>query len=216
MQIHSAPQGSDDWHRARAGKITASMFRICRERLKSGKNQGQPSAAAEKHAFRLAVERISGLPLDEGQFETYAMRRGHELEPFARERHEQHAGVTVDLAGFVTTDCGRFGASADGLIGADGGAEYKCLISPEAIRDAVLNDDISDYLDQVQGGMWITGREWWDFCIYCPALSGVNLDFTRWRVPRDDDYIATLVQDLEFFDRIVEGYIHDLRKRAAA
>ncbi|AOE60405.1 hypothetical protein QZH45_14320 [Pseudomonas corrugata] len=35
------------------------------------------------YAFELAVERIGGAPLD-GGFETWQMRRGHELEPEAR------------------------------------------------------------------------------------------------------------------------------------
>ena len=78
MIIHTAPQGSEDWHKARAGKVTASMFKTARERLKSGKDKGSFTKAARDYAFRLAVERISGLPLDEG-FETWQMRRGHEL-----------------------------------------------------------------------------------------------------------------------------------------
>jgi hypothetical protein len=215
MLIHTAPQGSEVWHKARAGVITASMFATCREKLKSGPNKGKPSAAAESYAFRLAVERISGLPLDEG-FETWAMRRGHELEPEARTFHEGHAGVIVDIAGFVTTDCGLFGASADGLIGEDGGAEYKCLISPERIKNAILRNDLDEFIDQVQGGMWITGRAWWDFCIYCPALSGVNREFSRWRIRRDDDYIVALEKDLSEFNNLVVEYQERLAQSVAA
>ena len=168
-----------------------------------------PSNAAENYAFRLACERISGFPLDEG-FETYAMKRGHELEPEARKWHEIHADVEVKSAGFITTDCGLFGASADGLIGENGGAEYKCLISPERIKAAILYNDLSDFIDQVQGGMWVTGREWWDFCIYCPALDGVNRAFSRWRITRDDEHIAGMQKDLIEFNQLVESYVKKL------
>lgn len=215
MIIHTVPQGSEDWHRARAGVITASQFKLAREKLKSGPNKGQPSKAAQDYAFRLAVELISGLPMDEG-FTTWAMQRGIELEPEARAAHELHAGIQVQTCGFVTTDCGTYGASADGLIGHDGGAEYKCLVSPERIRDAIIYNDISEWMDQVQGGLWITERSWWDFCIYCPALDGVGRAFSRWRVERDDGYIQALKDDLEDFNRLVLDYRTALAQPIAA
>lgn len=211
MIVHNVTQGSEDWHRARAGLVTGSMFKVARQKLKNG----QPSAAAKDYAFRVAVESISGLPMDEG-YTTWAMQRGIEMEPDARAAHEIHAGITVETCGFVITDCGRFGASADGLIGDDGGAEYKCLVSPERIRDAILYNDLSEWMDQCQGGMWITERAFWDFCIYCPALDGVGKAFNRWRIQRDDDYIAALRDDLEDFYRLVLDYRTALAQPIAA
>lgn len=202
MILHTAPQGSPEWHAARAGVITASMFATCRQKLKSGPSKGEFAAAAGDYAFRLAVERISGQPLDEG-FETWAMRRGHELEPAARLEHELAIGVVVQPAGFVTTDDNLFGASADGLIGEDGGAEYKCLVDPSRLRRVLLTGDISEFMDQVQGGMWITGRSWWDFCLYCPALERIGLQLWRRRVERDDNYIDAMEMDLIAFERLV-------------
>lgn len=243
--VHYSAQGTDEWKRARAGVITASMFSTARERVGGltpqqselvvamragmaieaaaakagyktkprltetvqraieGQSVGDYSEAAKNYAFRLAIERISTEPLDEG-FETWAMKRGHELEPMAREAHEQHAGVIVEPCGFVTTVDSAFGASADGLIDAEGGAEYKCLVDPLRLRTALVDNDISEFMDQVQGGMWITGRRWWDFCIYCPALSAIGRDFTRWRVPRDDNYINTMEAELLEFKRLVD------------
>ena len=78
MILHTAPQGSPEWHAARAGVITASMFKVARGKLKTGKNAGGFKEDAKDYAFRLAIERISGKPLDEG-FETWQMKRGHEL-----------------------------------------------------------------------------------------------------------------------------------------
>ena len=86
----------------------------------AGKRCGEYSEAALSYAFRLACERISGKPLDEG-FRTYQMKRGNELEPEARARHEFEIGCEVIPTGMVKTVDGRFGASADGLIGDDGG-----------------------------------------------------------------------------------------------
>jgi hypothetical protein len=93
------------------------------KRALAGEKIGDWSDAAKDYAFRLAIERISGLPLDEG-FETWSMKRGHELEPHARMEHEMQTGLIVQRAGFVKTDDDIFGASADGLINEDGGSEY--------------------------------------------------------------------------------------------
>ena len=202
MILHTAPQGSPEWQQARAGCITGSMFATAREKLKGGPNKGDYTTAAKDYAFRLAIERISGQPLDEG-FETWAMKRGHELEPAARAEHEVAIGVLVQPVGFVTTDDGKFGASADGFIGADGGAEYKCLVSPERLRSVILTGDLSEFTDQMQGGMWITGRKWWDFGLYCPALAPIGRQFTHYRMMRDDNYIDAMELDLIAFERLV-------------
>src|SRR5690606_31525232 len=106
-----------------------------------------------------------------------------------RDMHSFERGFTVRSCGFVATEDGKFGASADGLIGDDGGSEYKCLIDPARIREILLHNSIAEFMDQVQGGMWITGRKWWHFCLYCPALESVGKALTVFEVARDDDYI---------------------------
>ena len=252
MIVIECAQGSLDWHRARAGSITASMFVEVRKRVNglndqqatyveaikggsdpteaqkvagykaapragvvaralAGEKVGEFSDAAKDYAFRLAVERISGEPLDEGGFSTFAMRRGQELEPEARDMHSFERKVVVQPAGFVSTADYKFGASADGLIGTDGGAEYKCLIDPSRIRDIVLSGNIDEFKDQVQGGMWITGRKWWHFCLYCPALASVGRALTVFEVQRDDDYIEAMEADLIEFDSLVCQYESALR-----
>lgn len=211
MIVNTAPQGSEAWHRARAGVLTASMFRTARTRLKNG----EWSAVAKDYAIKTAVERISGFPMDEG-FETYAMKRGRELEPEARDHLALHLGADIEECGFVLTDCGRFGASADGLIGDRQGVEIKCVISPERIRTTLVDNDVSAYLDQIQGGMAITGREVWHLAIYTPILSGVNKALTVWTVPRDDNYIQSLWDDLNQFEELVADYQRKLEQPLAA
>lgn len=254
MRIIECEQGSEAWHQARAGVITASMFSVARERVGGLTEQqqkyvdavraGNPpevaqamaeyktkprltetvqraiaglpigdfSDAAKNYAFRVAVERIAGKPLDEG-FETWAMKRGHEMEPAARAAHELASGEVVFRAGFVVTDDGKFGASADGLIGDDAGSEYKCLVSPETLRAVLLEDDISKYIDQVQGCLWITGRQRWHYAMYCPALAPIGKEL-YWRViERDEAYIEALEADLIEFMRLVDRYEATLRKK---
>jgi len=215
MIIYDHPQGSAEWLASRAGVITASKFAEARKRLKSGPKKGGFTEAAEDYAFRVAVERISGAPLDEG-FSTWAMKRGNELEPEARAWVEVKLGIFVDVAGFVTTDDEKFGASADGFIDKDGGLEIKCLVDPGRIRNVILSDDISEFMDQIQGGMWITGRKWWQFALFCPALEKVGLQLYTKRVERDDNYINEMELDLLEFERVVSKYEQTLRDRGMA
>ncbi len=214
MIVVTCEQGSPEWFAARAGVITASMFGEVRKRLKSGPSKGDFTTAARDYAFRLAVERISGLPLDEG-FTTWAMQRGNELEPMARMEHELQTGLVVTRAGFVCTDDRRFGASADGLIGIDGGSEYKCLVSPESLRSVLIDGDITNYIDQVQGCLWLTNRKWWDFCMYCPALESIGKQLFRLRVERDEEYIAAMEEDLLAFACLVDKMETALRGETA-
>lgn len=245
FQIIECDQGEPEWHFARAGAVTASMFHEVRkvmngltdqqalfvkeilsgsskevaadragyksipkitekvEKALDGVRVGDWSSAAKDYAFRLAVERITGKPLD-GGFSTWAMQRGNELEPEARLLHEQRIGVMIEQAGFVKSLCGRFGASADGLIEPEGGSEYKCLVDPARMRQVIVEQDLSDFMDQMQGGMWITGRKWWHYGLYCPDLKEAGKDLILHHVARDDDYIAELEADVLAFDRYVE------------
>lgn len=243
MIVVECAQGTPEWHQARAGVITASMFSEVRkvvgglteqqqkyvDAIRAGKSiaqakeiagyrslpkaagiekaiAGEPvgdySDAAKDYAFRLAVERISGEPLDEG-FETWSMRRGRELEEDCRIYHERDIQEFVQLAGFVMTDDEKFGCSADSLISETGGAEYKCFIAPDKLRRIVVDDDWGDIADQVQGCLWITGRKWWDMCLYCPALKNADKHFIRKRVSRNENHIEQLESDLVRFEAMV-------------
>lgn len=178
-----------------------------------GEPVGDWSDESKNYAFRLAIERISGYPLDEG-FETYAMRRGHELEPMARAEHEMQSGLIVKHAGFVMTDDSAFGASADGLIDEDAGSEYKCFMNPERLRAFHIDNDASEVFEQVQGCLWVTGRKEWHLGMYCPALEPVGKQLW-WKVfPRDEDYIEKLEADLVEFKRMVDAYEARLREQA--
>lgn len=199
-------QGSVDWHMARSGAITASKASLIRDRYKQGPRKGEFKDSALDYAFRLAVERITGAPLDDDEFSPWQAERGVRLEPDARSRHEAEAGVLVRQVGFITTEDGKFGASADGLIGDDEGAEYKCFLAPAKLRPILLDDDWSDLRDQCQFGMAITGRKRWHMGLYCPALSVIGRDFTLRVIERDDAYIDAMWADLLEFDAQVEKY----------
>lgn len=210
------PENEAEWWAARAGRITASRFAMARATLTRGPNKGDWTKAAHDYAFRLAVERISGQPLRDDGFEPYEARRGRELEAEAREYHSIVTGMDIQPGGVAVSDCGRFAASADGLVPDGPGCEYKCFLAPEKLRSILLADSLDDeVIDQIQGGMWITGRDEWHFALYCPALEAIGRDLTIIPVPRDEERIAALADDLERFDELVDHYRTELEKEAA-
>lgn len=200
-------QGSREWHLARTAVTTASNFAECCRRIKSG----DYSAKAKQYAFKLAIERISGELVEEEIFETWQIRRGWELEPEACLAHQEQKEILVRRVGFATTDDGKFGCSLDGEIGEDGIAEYKCFVAPSSLMPILLDKDIGDIKYQVQGGLWITGRKWAHFCLYCPQLKSVGRELTVLPFERDEEFITKMESQLWEFDRLVTKYENQLR-----
>ena len=184
MLVSNFEQGSNEWLQSRLGKPTASNF---------GKlitPTGKPSTSAEGYINELIAQRITGeLP----EFYTNAaMERGNELEPAAKALYEFINDVEVAEVGLCLHDTLDCGASPDGLIGVDGGIEIKCPLPHTHI--AYLREGVvpSKYIPQIQGCLWITGREWWDFMSYHPAMEDLIV-----RVERDNEYIKKLADQVE-------------------
>lgn len=204
MNLIQCEQGSPEWFAARLGVITASEFVTARDVLKSG----DMSQKAKDYGFKKAFERISG-EVQEDTYQTFAMKRGKEQEVFARDIYAERHDVEVIESGIAISDCGYFGYSTDGFVGTDGAIEVKSPISPKSILP-VLSGDLSAYMDQCQGGLWITEREWIDFITYLPQLKSIKKDMNVTRVYRDEAYISTLKSDLDQFNDYIWSLINQL------
>lgn len=216
MILIDCQQGTPEWHQARTGVITASRFRDACETI-AGKKKDDPRKPGSKallYAAQVAVERISGQPCDEG-FTTWQMRRGTELEPRARMEYEARTGNLASESGVVLTDDRLFGYSTDGFVGDDGLIEIKSLASAEKIIAMWRDRDFSDYMHQIQGGLWISGRKWADFVMYAPQLASVGKQLFCQRVPRDEAFIEQLETDLLRFAAMVADNERVLRLEAA-
>jgi hypothetical protein len=209
MIVHAFPQGSAEWHAARLGIPTASNFgRI----VTPG---GKLSASADTYLHELVAERILGFPLNTESVDF--MERGKALESHAVSWYELQRDVDTEAVGFCLTDDGRAGCSPDRLVGAAGGLEIKCP-SPAVHVGYMLDGGISDkYRPQVQGALWITGRDWWDTLSYHPDLPPALV-----RVKRDEEYITALAANVErFCDALVtatervQATMHDFSQEAA-
>lgn len=216
--IHVAcEQGSPEWHAARVGVITASRFKDACDRLKPAKGQtvGEPSQKMRAYAAEVAIERVSGQPAGD-TFVTWQMKRGTELEPAARLAYEEQTGLIVEEAGIALTEDRRFGYSTDGYVRPDGCVEIKCPASPEKVVAIWRDGDLSEYVHQIQGGLWLTGRRWCDFVMYAPQLAVVEKDLLVHRVERDEGFIEQLENDLLAFMRLVDENVEVLRRPLAA
>lgn len=205
MKLYNFPQGSEDWINLRAGKITASRFKDARDRNKPAKGEtiGKPSANCTKYAAQVAVERIAGRPL-EVKFQSWQMKEGQEQEPSARNAYDVETGHVVQEVGAIATDDDLFLYSPDGLIGDDGLLEIKTLLSPEVILRVVGGGDLTEYMDQCLGGLWITGRQWIDLVLWAPALEPIGRALTIHHITRDEDAIEALELDLLAFAGMVK------------
>jgi len=205
MKYITEPQGSDAWLHARVGKITASRFKDARDRNKPAKGEtiGKPSAKCIAYAAQVAVERIAQRPLDK-VFENWQMREGHEQEPAARQAYDIETGHVVQEVGAITTDDDLFLYSPDGLIGDDGLLEIKTLLSADVILKVIGDGDLSAYMDQCLGGLWLTGRKWIDLALWAPALEPIGRHLTIHRITRDESAIETLEADLLAFAAMVD------------
>lgn len=198
MIFHDHEQGTDAWLACRAGVITASRFKDARDRLKNG----TPSGKCSGYAAQVALERIAGRPVDK-VFENWQMREGKEQEQFARIAYENKTGNLVEEVGFITTDDRLFGYSPDGMIDSDGLVEIKTILSGDVALKVCGHHDLSGYMDQCLGGLWLTGRKWIDLVIWCPALEPIGKHLAIHHIARDDDAINELESDLMAFLQMV-------------
>ena len=206
MIEHDYEQGSEQWLAVRKGCITGSRFKDCRDKLKSG----QPSKACISYAMDTARERSGGKA--PSKFQNAAMRTGTEQEPLARRAYERRTGNLVQEVGFFTTEDGLFGLSPDGLIDDVGVLEIKTMVSSDTLFTAVAEGDVSSYIDQCLGYLWLLGRQWVDLVLWVPDLEHMVIK----RITRDEDAIEELESDLMAFARLVKEYEEKLHAALAA
>lgn len=187
IQIFDCAQGSDEWFACRAGVPSASNFAKI---LAKGRSGGD-SVGRRKYMYKLVGERITGAT-EEG-YSNGDMLRGQEQEQEACDLFELLTGKELAKVGFIKR--GRAGASPDRLIEVKEQLEVKCCIASVQIERLEGPKELpSEYKAQVQGQLWISGREASWFISYSPRLPPFIL-----RVERDPVYIAELARAVNDF-----------------
>lgn len=202
-------QKSIEWLMSRCGKVTASNFKHVMDFTAKGK----PSEKRTTYLWQVVIERLTGVPTE--HYVNAAMQHGLEFEPAARMAYEAHTGRIVAETGFINhQSISNLGGSPDGTIDDDGLIEIKCLQSRNHLN-IVLNGDISEYLAQTQGLIFITGRAWCDFVSFDPRLPDY-LQLYIERIDRDTEYIAALEENVISFLGEVDELHNALVKRKKA
>lgn len=187
MIIVDVVQGTPEWKAARLGVPTASGF----DKIITTK--GEPSKQAQKYMYQLAAERITGIA-EEG-YQNGAMQRGSEMEAEARAMYELITGNEVKTDGVCFFDEGKlYGCSPDGLIGDDGLVEIKCPTSAVHVAYLLNGGLPTEYFQQVQGQLLVTGRKYVDFFSFYPGISPLLV-----RVERNAEFIKALDTELKAF-----------------
>lgn len=207
MIHHFHQQGSPEWIAARRGVVTGSRFKDCRAKLKNGK----PSNDCLIYAYDIARERCGGMA--PAKFQNAAMRIGTEQEAPAVRLYEVRTGYLTEEVGFFTTEDGLFGLSPDRLIDDDGVLEVKTLVSSATLFTALAEGDVSEYMDQCLGYLWLLGRQWVDLVLWAPDLGHMKIH----RIDRRDheNAIEALESDLIAFAALVAKFEAQLRSALA-
>lgn len=205
IQVFNMDQGGDEWFQARLGIPTASKFATV-----MAKGEGKTRS---EYMRKLAGEIITGEVTE--SFSSTHTERGKEMEDEARQTYAFINSVEPQLVGFLRN--GNKGASPDSLIGENGGLEIKTAL-PHIQIDRLERDRLPpEHKAQVQGNLWISEREWWDFVSYWPRLPMLCV-----RVYRDEEYIKTMSDEIDRFNdelaalvERIRAYGHEDKREAA-
>ncbi len=197
MKIIDCKQGTGPWLWARAGILTASEFDSLMTPLWKKRDGETP----QTYILRKVAEACMGIPLSDPS--AWVMEQGAILEAEAIPWLEFTHNLTVQRVGFVTSDDGRIGCSPDGLIGDDGGIEIKCPQPPAHLKYLLGGVVPKDYLAQVHGSLYVTGRGWWKFLSYSRQFPPMLL-----HVERNEEIIAKI-------DAVVQESLVDFEAKLA-
>ena len=185
-------QGSEEWHLARMGKPTGSNFAkvLGSKTVRSG------------YLDDLICQRLTNNRGND--IRSASIDWGHQNEPFARDLYCETRLCVVEETGFIMHETINAGCSVDGLVDPDGIIEIKCPYNSKNHLQTIESNEVpSQYVAQVQGNMFITGRKWCDYISYDPRFPQ-RLQLFVVRVEADEDYHETLQEQLIQFCNEIE------------
>jgi len=218
-------QRTDEWHAARAGKVTASRFRDALARNKPTAAQakagepGNPSAERTRYLWQIVTERLTGQPVQ--MPDAAPLRWGRENEDAARVAYQFTTSARITETGFIAHPKLPIGASPDGLVtdetdpdGAFGLIEIKCPWNSQVHLETWLNGMPEDHQAQIQGQMWLTGREWCDFVSFDPRMPA-DLQLYVQRVKGDPEFQSRLEREIIGFSAEADEIVAKLRAKVS-
>lgn len=187
-------QGTPEWHKARAGKITGT-------RLANVFKSDNLTLIDE-----LIAEIVTGTT-EEG-VTTKAMQNGKDTEPIVRLIYQEVKGINIEEVGFCLAEWNDYLAlSPDGFtFDRLGAIEIKCPIPKTHVKYIRQNQIPNEYKYQVYNYFLVnTELEWLDFISYCEAFT----ERPMWikRILRSD-----LKNELELCKSAIDGFTSKIEK----
>lgn len=191
FDLSKVEQGTPEWHRSRAGVVTASKAHLL---LMGRKTQGR-ATYMDSLLGAIATGRLP----DEVNAKT--LQWGKDYEEEARQAYSGQTFEIVNDTGFIFQDDSmRAGISPDGLIqDKPKGLELKCPFSSGVFmafagRGEIKKEEVAQY----QFSLLVTEFDTWGFAKYDPRnINCKKLHFIE--VERDEKMIANLSEGLEMF-----------------
>lgn len=195
MEVFDVEQGEEAWFQCRLGLPTASKFSTV-----MAKGEGKTRS---EYMRKLAGEILTGEPAE--TFTNQHMERGRTMEDEAREMYAFVESAEIKRVGFIRN--GKKGASPDSLVGSNGGLEIKTALPHIHIDRLERNRLPPEHKAQVQGNIWLSEREYWDFVSYWPKLPILTV-----RVYRDEDYIKEMAGEIDRFNDELDALVERIRR----
>lgn len=190
-------QGSLEWHAARAGCLTASIFHT----LITGSVKAKNSLID-----KLERELIGIHPNPDSE----AMRWGREHEATARGHYRAFVAHVEECGFFTHSQVPLVGCSPDGIRRSPSGSvlsgvEIKCPYTQNVHRSHLSGAISPQYYWQCQFSIWVTGAGYWDFMSFDPRETGADRAYTC-RYVRDDLIMFRIAEAVEEFSRLRETF----------
>lgn len=207
--VEGLEQQTPDWFKMRCGMVTGSRVAEIMAKLKAGGKNGLYAQSRENYKRELVCARLTGLNAD--HYVTAAMQWGTENEKYARARYEIDTGNIVNTIGFAMHPKIKwFGASPDGVIGAQGLLEIKCPTTRVHVDTLLSGRAGSEYEWQMYAEMACAEREWCDFVSFDPRIEKEDLQIFVKRYHRNDAKITELEAEVVQFLSEVDGMLAGL------
>jgi putative phage-type endonuclease len=195
-EIIDCEQGTPEWFAHRIGVITASKFSM----LVTSK--GEKSDSMTKLIITKACEIIT--QEKESTVISYDMHRGIELEPEAKSWFSILHGDVVKV-GFCKK--GHYGCSPDGVLSSgDAGLEIKCPKAETHLSYLRAGKLPTQYIQQVQGSMLVTGLKKWWFMSYHPKMKPLIVP-----VERNDEFCQKLLQAIDNAKQMIDDMVEEYK-----
>lgn len=202
MKIINCDQKSSKWFAARCGIPTGSGL----SNIVTPTGKAVKGYKRDTYMHELLWERLTGKTYD--RCETYAMRRGNELEPQAKQYYEMMHNCKVVNVGFCLHDDGFCGVSPDGFVEEDKGLEIKTAMPANYIKRLIAGVIPPEHVIQIQACLWVCEYETWDYLLYDDELPCMELVACR-----DSVIIDALAKHVPEFVNELNALEIGIRKR---